>query len=75
MAAVPMETLTQWLTEARTALHQLQIGRRSVEVREGEKWVTYTTATVSELRGYVARLEAQIANGGTYSPSGVGIVF
>lgn len=62
------------LKEARNALHQLMIGRSVVEVTDqnGEK-LRYTAANRTDLKQYVAELEAELAacqNGGDYSHLG-----
>lgn len=66
MATVPQidtATLTQWLADARNALHQLEIGRLSVEVASDGARIIYTRSNVNQLRAYIARLESQIAGG------------
>jgi hypothetical protein len=50
------------LEQAKTALHQLMIGRRSVKViADGDYTVEYSAANIDRLKAYIADLEAQIA--------------
>ncbi len=60
-----METLAQlqaWLTAARTAYHQLMIGKSAVKVSvDGATFATeFTRANADQLQAYIARLEAKI---------------
>lgn len=57
---VPVQQLTCWLNEARQALHQLEIGRRSVEVMADGYMVKYNRADVEKLKAYIRDLEARI---------------
>lgn len=60
--AIDPVTLAQWLSEARTAYHKLQIGRLSVEVMvDGTQTVRFNRANAGDLVGYISRLEAQLA--------------
>jgi hypothetical protein len=68
-------TLQTWLDEARRAYHALQTGRLTVELRHGLKTIVYNRANLHDLRAYIAQLEAQIAAGAAYRPSGVGVIF
>lgn len=58
-------SVTERLTEARAAYHDLQIGKAVASARDsnGEE-VRYTQANRSELAGYIAALEAELANPG-----------
>ena len=60
MPLTPVE-ITQYLREARTALHALQVGQSVVEVRDssGES-VRYTPGNVSRLKAYIAELELML---------------
>lgn len=59
-------TLEAMLAEAKTALHQLMIGRRSVKViADGGYTVEYSAANIDRLKAYIADLEAQIAGQAT----------
>lgn len=50
--------ITQYLSEARAALHALQIGQGVVEVRDSSgETVRFTPANASRLRAYIAELE------------------
>lgn len=61
-----LSTLQGWLTEAETALHQLQIGTQTMQIEHGDMKTAYTKATAGELRRYIDDLKAQIvAAGGT----------
>lgn len=53
------------LAEAKAALHDLQIGKSTVEVWDGDYRVRYTAATVSGLQAYIAQLEAQCGSTAT----------
>lgn len=57
-----LATLQTRLSEAEEALHQLLLGSKeqTIEFGAGRK-VTYNQANIGELRGYVSRLEDQIA--------------
>ncbi|MGD9766862.1 MAG: phage head-tail joining protein [Pseudolabrys sp.] len=55
-------TLQAQLVEAEGALHQLLIGRRTASISYDGKSVTYTQATINELRNYIAELRRQIAD-------------
>lgn len=68
-------TLQTWLAEARQAYHDLQTGRLTVELRHGLKTIVYNRANLHDLRAYIAQLEAQIAAGVAYRPSGIGVIF
>lgn len=54
--------LDAMIAEAEAALHKLEIGRAVVKVMIEGQETTFTKATVSELRGYVARLYARKAS-------------
>lgn len=57
-----MATLTERLEEARTALHDLRIGKSVVRFRDanGEE-VTYTRANRDDLKAYIKELEDELA--------------
>lgn len=61
MPVATLSQLTVRLEEAEAALHALATGTAAVEVTDsnGEKLV-YNRASISELRKYVADLQAQI---------------
>ena len=51
------------LDEARTALHQLLLGRRAVKVQKDGRTVEYTPANKRELEEYIGQLEATLGIG------------
>ena len=65
---IALETLAAWLTEAQTAYHALSTGAQTVSVGTGDTRVSFTPATVSDLRRYIADLQAAIASFGGASP-------
>lgn len=65
-----MTDTAQLLSEAKAALHQLQLGKQAVKFEvmgAPGRSVTYTPADIDKLTGYVKSLEAQLAaeNGNT----------
>jgi uncharacterized protein (UPF0216 family) len=48
------------LDEARKALHDLLTGKRVASVQKDGRSVTFTSATLSELRTYIANLESEL---------------
>jgi hypothetical protein len=51
-----------WLAEAELALHKLLTGQAEVTVTFGSgKSVTYTAASIAQLKAYIADLENQVA--------------
>ncbi len=54
------DQLTTWLSEAETALHQLQMGAQVVSIRGGDDQVNYSAANVAQLQKYVAKLQQQV---------------
>lgn len=76
MATVPQidpATLTQWLTDARNALHQLSIGKQVVEIVVDGYVTKYGRANIADLRAYISQLEDQIA--GTSRIGAIGFIF
>lgn len=60
--ALPLETLQQYLSEARSAYHRLMTGASVVTVKDQNgEMVTYQTASVTRLSAYIAWLEGEIA--------------
>ena len=56
-----MPTLTQRLSEARLAYHQLMTGGQPVEVRDSDgSSIRYSTANASRLLAYISQLEAEL---------------
>jgi hypothetical protein len=68
MTDLPTKKL--WLAEAELALHRLETGTAEVTVAFGSgKSVTYSQAHARDLRAYVDRLKAEIAQmEGTSTP-------
>ena len=48
------------LDEARQALHELLTGKRVASIQKDGRSVTFTPATLNNLRGYIAELESQL---------------
>lgn len=61
---ISVSTLNTWLTEAQTALHDLSVGKKVVQVGSGDKQMSFTAANVRQLRSYIARLQTAIAVAG-----------
>lgn len=68
-----LATLQVWLTEARQAYHELQIGKLAVELRHGLKVISYNRANAGALLAYIARLEAEVA--GLTTKGAIGVLF
>jgi hypothetical protein len=63
LTAPEIAVIRQRLTEAKAALHNLQIGQSAVEIRDSNgDAVRYTPANASRLKAYIAELEAQLLN-------------
>lgn len=64
LAGVSQDTLKKWLSDAQTAMHDLVIGGKPVQVTyvqgDGQKSVTYTKADMAGLRGYIQELKLQL---------------
>lgn len=58
---IPLETLALQLSEAQLAYHALNTGTQTVSVGTGDTRVSFTPATVGDLRRYIADLQAAIA--------------
>lgn len=57
--------ITQYLKDARAALHSLNIGQAVVEVRDSSgEMVRYTPANASRLRAYIRELEDMLGGRG-----------
>ena len=62
------------LDEARKALHDLLTGKRVASVQKDGRSVTFTSATLKELRTYIANLEEVLGiNSGRRRPAGFGL--
>ncbi|HEJ7174549.1 TPA: gpW family protein [Serratia marcescens] len=48
------------LDDAQRALHDLLTGKRVASIQKDGRSVTFTSATLNELRGYIADLEGQL---------------
>lgn len=57
----PLEILRLRLAEAEVALHRLATGKAVVSIGDGERKLTYTAATINQLRAYIDDLKRQIA--------------
>jgi hypothetical protein len=61
LLGLPTATLQLWLTEAQTALHYLTTGRQTAVASyaegTGSRSVTYTKATIGDLRVYIRQLQ------------------
>lgn len=61
LVGIDRATLQLWLTQAQTALHQLQTGARVATVSYGEgsgnRSVTYSKTTMGDLRRYIGELQ------------------
>lgn len=69
-----MMSAAQRLAEAEAAMHQLLLGRRSIEVVVDGRKVVYAKTDVSKIQAYIDDLNAEIA--GKSSRSGaIGIRF
>ena len=58
---VSTATLTVWLSEAQTALHEVSIGKRTVTLALGDKRVSFSPADVRALRAHIAQIQTAIA--------------
>ena len=72
MAIDPSDTAAL-LREAQVALHKLRTGTSVVEVDCGDYRAKFTSATVPDLRAYIAELEQKIS--GRPARGAVGFVF
>lgn len=50
----------QELEEARTALHELMTGKRVATITKNGRSVSFTSATLSDLKKYISELEAEL---------------
>lgn len=55
-----LDTLKIQLEEAETALHQLQLGNKVVEMRVGKRYMNKTAADIGELTKYVRSLQSKV---------------
>lgn len=58
---IPLDVLAARLTESQDALHLLSTGAQTVSVGTGDTRVSFTPATVSDLRRYISDIQAAIA--------------
>ncbi|HAK8205338.1 TPA: phage tail protein [Salmonella enterica] len=65
-----MATMTE-LIEARAALHDLMTGKRVATVQKDGRRVEFTATSVSDLKKYIAEMEASLKTGGRRGPAGV----
>ncbi|EBB5664988.1 phage tail protein [Salmonella enterica subsp. enterica serovar Poona] len=59
------------LIEARAALHDLMMGKRVATVQKDGRRVEFTATSVSDLKKYIAEMEASLKTGGRRGPVGV----
>ncbi|EAU6105687.1 gpW family protein [Salmonella enterica] len=65
-----MATMAE-LIEARAALHDLMMGKRVATVQKDGRRVEFTATSVSDLKKYLAEMEASLKTGGRRGPAGV----
>lgn len=65
-----MATMAE-LIEARAALHDLMMGKRVATVQKDGRRVEFTATSVSDLKKYIAEMEASLKTGGRRGPVGV----
>ncbi|APV75232.1 gpW family protein [Salmonella enterica] len=65
-----MATMAE-LIEARAALHDLMMGKRVATVQKDGRRVEFTATSVSDLKKYIAEMEASLKTGGRRGPAGV----
>ena len=59
---VSSATLSLWLTEAQTALHDLSVGKKVVTIASADgKRISFTPSETKELRSYILRLQRAIS--------------
>ncbi|EBW1751691.1 phage tail protein [Salmonella enterica subsp. enterica serovar Newport] len=64
-----MATMAE-LIEARAALHDLMMGKRVATVQKDGRRVEFTATSVSDLKKYIAEMEASLKTGGRRGPAG-----
>jgi len=74
-SGVSSATLSLWLTEAQSALHDLSVGKKVVSISAADgKRISFTPAEVASLRSYVLRLQRAISIAtGVSSPLGISV--
>ncbi|HBJ6962247.1 TPA: gpW family protein [Salmonella enterica subsp. enterica serovar Duisburg] len=65
-----MATMAE-LIEARAALHDLMMGKRVATVQKDGRRVEFTATSVSDLKKYIAEMEACLKTGERRGPAGV----
>ncbi len=65
-----MATMAE-LIEARAALHDIMTGKRVATVQKDGRRVEFTATSVSDLKKYIAEMEASLKTGGRRGPAGV----
>ena len=63
-----LATLQSWLSDAEAALHALQIGDKRVTIERLGTKISYTAASVGELKSYITSLQSQIRSAGGVIP-------
>ena len=69
-----VQSVAQKLAAAETALHNLRIGKASIEVEVDGRRVRYQHTDVEKLQGYVNQLRLQ-ADGRPLRPGAIGVLF
>ncbi|HDC2293524.1 TPA: gpW family protein [Salmonella enterica] len=65
-----MATMAE-LIEARAALHDLMMGKRVATVQKDGRRAEFTATSVSDLKKYIAEMEASLKTGVRRGPAGV----
>ncbi|EFV4654120.1 phage tail protein [Salmonella enterica] len=65
-----MATMAE-LIEARAALHDLMMGKRVATVQKDGRRAEFAATSVSDLKKYIAEMEASLKTGGRRGPAGV----
>jgi hypothetical protein len=60
-SGIPVSTLSARLSEAQTALHELQVGKKTVSIGVGDKKITFTAADTRRLASYISQLQQAIS--------------
>ena len=66
-------TLRTWLSEAQTALHEIEIGKRVVMLIHNGKRVEYQRSSMPSLRAYISHLNSALNGRGRVT--GIGVIF
>lgn len=58
---IPLATLSARLAEAQDALHQINVGTKTVSLNVSGKQVAFTATSADKLRAYIRELQTAIA--------------